>query len=749
MAGSKFQYDESGGTFFYFILSFLALVVIPCTYYFWPKEEKKDEVVRDRKTCHCEQCGVKSNLLRANEPWRKVKQRTIKFLLILGWVALAACAYKVANLQHDYINWDPFEILEIDPASTPVEIKKAYRRLSLIFHPDKETGDEKKFMRISKAYAALTDEEARKNWEQYGNPDGPGAMSFGIALPSWIVEKENSIIVLGIYALVFMIALPTVVGIWWYRSVKYGGDQVLLDTTQLYYCFIHKTPHMMLKRVIMIVAASLEFEKTHNGEVVERPTDNFEVPQLIKELPTLGEKNKERPLCFGYSIKARALLHAHLSRLPLPQNSLEIDKNYVVKKCPALVQEFVQCVAQLTMLALAGRIQRIPNLETLESAMKLSPQVVQALWDSKSPLLQMPHMTEDLLRHCTSKRRYIRNIEHLAQMKDDDRRTMLRNLSDDQYEDIVNVLGSMPLIVLDVRSEVLDDEESGTITAGAIVTVTVALTRKTMSSLFGTPPGESKEVEDADAKENEIAAEEVETKPKPKVWEKKTKKAKGKGGKKKKPTTVAIKKPLQETQEKEEPQKDLSEGEESDLSDNDEDVSVSGDQSDSDGKPENTKLDDHDDEEEWDSFQSRVNKKEKALDGKSKQSHSVHCPYFADDKQEYWWIYLADKKRHALTTVPVLMTNLVDSEEIELKFTAPPKPGVYNYSVVVRSDSYIDCVIEKNIKLDVKEAKQIVDHPQWDISEEEEDVEKEEDSAVEDSDLLDESDEEDDVSESD
>lgn len=34
------------------------------------------------------------------------------------------------------------------------EIKKAYRRLSLIYHPDKETGDEKKFMMIAKAYAA-------------------------------------------------------------------------------------------------------------------------------------------------------------------------------------------------------------------------------------------------------------------------------------------------------------------------------------------------------------------------------------------------------------------------------------------------------------------------------------------------------------------------------------------------------------------------------------------------------------------
>lgn len=58
---------------------------------------------------------------------------------------------------------------------------------------------------------ALTDDEARRNWEKYGNPDGPGAMSFGIALPSWIVEKENSVWVLGLYALVFMVALPTAV----------------------------------------------------------------------------------------------------------------------------------------------------------------------------------------------------------------------------------------------------------------------------------------------------------------------------------------------------------------------------------------------------------------------------------------------------------------------------------------------------------------------------------------------------------
>ncbi len=56
-------------------------------------------------------------------------------------------------------------------------------------------------------------------------------------------------------------------------------------------------------------------------------------------------------------------------------------------------------------------------------------------------------------------------------------------------------------------------------------------------------------------------------------------------------------------------------------------------------------------------------------------SHSVHCPYFTDDKQEYWWVYIADRKNHALITPPNHVTSLVNAEEVELKFTAPQKPG--------------------------------------------------------------------------
>ena len=41
MPGMQFEYDEEGGTFFYFLLSFWGLVLIPATYYLWPRQQTK------------------------------------------------------------------------------------------------------------------------------------------------------------------------------------------------------------------------------------------------------------------------------------------------------------------------------------------------------------------------------------------------------------------------------------------------------------------------------------------------------------------------------------------------------------------------------------------------------------------------------------------------------------------------------------------------------------------------------------
>lgn len=49
-------------------------------------------------------------------------------------------------------------------------------------------------------------------------------------------------------------------------------------------------------------------------------------------------------------------------------------------------------------------VPRLLNIETIENCMKLCPMVVQALWEYKSPFMQLPYITEDHLKHFDSKK---------------------------------------------------------------------------------------------------------------------------------------------------------------------------------------------------------------------------------------------------------------------------------------------------------------------------------------------------------
>jgi molecular chaperone DnaJ len=67
---------------------------------------------------------------------------------------------------------DYYEVLGLDRNATKDEIKKAYRRLALKYHPDKnpdKKSAEEKFKEISEAYAVLYDDDKRRLYDQYGH----------------------------------------------------------------------------------------------------------------------------------------------------------------------------------------------------------------------------------------------------------------------------------------------------------------------------------------------------------------------------------------------------------------------------------------------------------------------------------------------------------------------------------------------------------------------------------------------------
>lgn len=66
---------------------------------------------------------------------------------------------------------DYYEVLGVSKEAPIDEIKKAYRKLALQYHPDrnKEPGAEEKFKELSEAYAVLSDAEKRKKYDQFGH----------------------------------------------------------------------------------------------------------------------------------------------------------------------------------------------------------------------------------------------------------------------------------------------------------------------------------------------------------------------------------------------------------------------------------------------------------------------------------------------------------------------------------------------------------------------------------------------------
>ena len=54
---------------------------------------------------------------------------------------------------------DYYQVLGLAKGASKDEVKKAFRKLSAQFHPDKKTGDENKYKEITEAYATLSDDK--------------------------------------------------------------------------------------------------------------------------------------------------------------------------------------------------------------------------------------------------------------------------------------------------------------------------------------------------------------------------------------------------------------------------------------------------------------------------------------------------------------------------------------------------------------------------------------------------------------
>lgn len=74
---------------------------------------------------------------------------------------------------------DYYEVLGVGKTASDDEIKKAFRKAAVKYHPDKQGGDEAKFKEVNEAYEVLKDKQKRQRYDQFGHAGVGGAAGGG------------------------------------------------------------------------------------------------------------------------------------------------------------------------------------------------------------------------------------------------------------------------------------------------------------------------------------------------------------------------------------------------------------------------------------------------------------------------------------------------------------------------------------------------------------------------------------------
>ena len=151
-------------------------------------------------------------------------------------------------------------------------------------------------------------------------------------------------------------------------------------------------------------------------------------------------------------VKANVLLQSHLSR-SVPAR-FAADVSGVLAVLPRLISAMVDVLASNGWL--------LPAL----SVMELSQMAVQAMWNRDSPLKQIPHFTDDILRNCA--KRGVQSVPDILDMDDDSRTQLLASLDPQQTADVARVCNAYPDIDLSYHTEL---EGGDKVSKGSVVRV--------------------------------------------------------------------------------------------------------------------------------------------------------------------------------------------------------------------------------------------------------------------------------------
>ena len=193
-----------------------------------------------------------------------------------------------------------------------------------------------RFVELTKAYKALTDEEIRNNYVQYGHPDGKQSFSIGIALPKFIVTEGYGKYVLLVYGGLLGVLLPYIVGKWWYGSQRYTKERVLVASAGN--IFQEYDDEMTDGGIVKALSSGVEFKEMLSGSKADSGLAKLEKKVLTGSASFLSTKDQDtiRQMDESSRRKSLALLWAYLSRADLDDTILNGGESFLIMESIAM-----------------------------------------------------------------------------------------------------------------------------------------------------------------------------------------------------------------------------------------------------------------------------------------------------------------------------------------------------------------------------------------------------------------------------
>ncbi|XP_059667477.1 dnaJ protein ERDJ2-like [Cornus florida] len=487
--------EDNSALFPIFILTIMALPLVPYTML---KLCRAASI--KTKSIHC-QCSV---CFHSGKHHKSIFKRISNFstssnlTLVLLWVIMAVLVYYIKNISHEIEVFEPFNILGLEHGASDSEIKKAYRRLSIQYHPDKNPDPDAHnyFIEyISKAYQALTDPISRENFEKYGHPDGRQGFQMGIALPQFLLNIDGAsggILLLGIVGVCILLPLVMAV-IYLSRSSKYTGNYVMHHTLSTYYYFMK--PSLAPSKVMDVFIKAAEYMeipvRRNDGEPLQK------LFMLVRSELNLDLKNiKQEQAKFWKQhpalVKTELLIQAQLTReLAALSPALLRDFRHVLELAPRLLEELMK------MAVIPRSSQGHGWLRPAIGVVELSQSIIQAVplsarkatggsSEGIAPFLQLPHFSETIIKKIARKK--VRTFQEIWDMTSQERAELLTQFagfSAAEFQDVEMVLEMMPAITVDITCETEGEEG---IQEGDIVTMHAWVTLKRGNGLIGALP---------------------------------------------------------------------------------------------------------------------------------------------------------------------------------------------------------------------------------------------------------------------